>query len=78
MTECENSVLVPKLAGDITYKILAAKTRMPVYVEQGTASSDWQMPETLEMYVQETGAEEETVLSIPVSWNILDSGLAEP
>ena len=78
MTECENSVLVPKLAGDITYKILAAKTGMPVYVEPGTASSDWQMPETLEMYVQETGAEEETVLSIPVSWNIPDSGLAEP
>lgn len=78
LTECENSVLVPKLAGDITYQILAVKTRTPVYVEPGSASSYWRLPETLEMYVQETGAEEETILSIPVSWDIPDSGLEEP
>ena len=32
---CENSVLVPKLGEDTTYKVLAAKAKTPVYVEVG-------------------------------------------
>ena len=75
---CENSVLVPKLGEDTTYKVLAAKAKTPVYVEVGDSSADWQLPAELDMYVQENGSDQETELSIPVIWEMPDSVLDEP
>ncbi len=75
---CENSVLMPKLEEDTTYKILAAKAKTPVYVEAGDSSADWQLPAELDMYVKETGSDQETELSIPVIWEVQDSVLDEP
>mgnify|MGYP003278186304 CR=1 FL=1 len=74
----ENSELEPEPAKGRTYSILETGQMQPVYIEAADPPSEWPMPDSMPVFVKETGETGEKVLDIPVIWDLPERAFTEP
>lgn len=74
----ENSSLEPPVDTGRIYTALELGELEPVYTETGVMPGEWSLPDTVGVYVEETGVEGERIERIPVTWAIPDSAFTNP